>query len=183
MGWNFGGTKIKWGTRLTRESRRTWNPRLNFNNRVQEYSPKTTWFYSKIVWHQPCFLRCNIASKRDKNMAAEQFFHFLIFPFSKRRHREICFSTLPNLWERGKERGKEKWKERGGGCYQGRLLIYSPSPLSLSHQRARGKALEIPAWTLITGLKNIFTKDMVLFKKLPGCQLRAKIKDVGNGQL
>jgi len=33
----------------------TWNPRLNFNNGIQEYSPRTTWFYSKIVWHQPCF--------------------------------------------------------------------------------------------------------------------------------
>jgi len=46
------------------EGESTWNPRLNFNNRIQEYSPKMSWFYSKIVWHQLCFLRYNIHSKQ-----------------------------------------------------------------------------------------------------------------------
>jgi len=47
MGWIFSGTKTKRSTRLTRETRSTWNYRLNFNNRSQEYSSKTSWFYSK----------------------------------------------------------------------------------------------------------------------------------------
>jgi len=61
----------------------------------------------------------------------EQFFHFLISPFSKGRPRGICFSFLPSLWERG--------KERGGDCIQVYSCILSPSPLSLSHQREKEK--------------------------------------------
>jgi len=43
----FRWIKTKQNIWLTRENRNTWTPSLNFNNRVQEYSPKTSWFYSK----------------------------------------------------------------------------------------------------------------------------------------
>ena len=46
-----------------------------------------------------------------------------------------------------------------------------------------GKALELSAWTLIKGIKNIIPECPDFIQKLSGCQPRAKTKDVGNGQL
>jgi len=63
---------------------------------------------------------------------SEQFFHFLISPFSKGRYKGICFYffSLSTTWERG--------KERGGDCIQATSCIPSPSPLTPLPSKGEG---------------------------------------------
>jgi len=56
----------------------------------------------------------------------EQFFHFLISPFSKERHRGICFYFS----------SFQCWKEREENYIQNDSCILSSSPLSLPIKRA-----------------------------------------------